>query len=220
MQKHDAWVGESYELNKMRKVEFKFDQEQSPIREQQKLPELFHHQHGLDGGIANPNSSQERELAQNDVVIVKERKKEGNGYFLQRNQDWIWFWRRLRFRYSRGFRRSTVQQRRTSWQDGILGTNYPIPAKWNWTYQFQVKDQTESFFYFPSLHLQRVVGGFGGFIIINNRPIILIPFDTPYGDLLFSLEIGTPAIIYQILNGVNVLFPIWKFEGCDKLVNF
>ena len=25
-----------------------------------------------------------------------------------------------------------------------------------------MKDQTESFFYFPSLHLQRVVGGFGG----------------------------------------------------------
>ncbi|KAG4921255.1 hypothetical protein GLYMA_18G131900v4 [Glycine max] len=119
-----------------------------------------------------------------------------------------------------GTRIGFVQQRRTSWQDGILGTNYPIPAKWNWTYQFQVKDQTESFFYFPSLHLQRVVGGFGGFIIINNRPIILIPFDTPYGDLLFSLEIGTPAIIYQILNGVNVLFPIWKFEACDKLVNF
>ncbi|XP_022868700.1 monocopper oxidase-like protein SKU5 [Olea europaea var. sylvestris] len=77
---------------------------------------------------------------------------------------------------------SGVQQRRTSWQDGVLGTNCPIPSKWNWTYQFQVKDQIGSFFYFPSLHFQRASGGFGTFII-NNRPIIPIPFDTPYGDI-------------------------------------
>lgn len=79
--------------------------------------------------------------------------------------------------------RSGIQQRRSSWQDGVLGTNCPIPSKWNWTYQFQVKDQIGSFFYFPSLHLQRAAGGFGGFII-NNRPIIPIPFDTPYGDIV------------------------------------
>ncbi|KAL6963315.1 Heat shock protein sks2, partial [Sarracenia purpurea var. burkii] len=24
--------------------------------------------------------------------------------------------------------------RHTSWQDGVLGTNYPIPPNWNWTY--------------------------------------------------------------------------------------
>ncbi|WVZ25092.1 hypothetical protein V8G54_003636 [Vigna mungo] len=78
---------------------------------------------------------------------------------------------------------SGIQQRRSSWQDGVLGTNCPIPSKWNWTYQFQVKDQIGSFFYFPSLHLQRAAGGFGGFII-NNRPIIPIPFDTPYGDIV------------------------------------
>ncbi|CAI9775539.1 unnamed protein product [Fraxinus pennsylvanica] len=77
---------------------------------------------------------------------------------------------------------SGIQQRRTSWQDGVLGTNCPIPSKWNWTYQFQVKDQIGSFFYFPSLHFQRASGGFGTFII-NNRPIIPIPFDTPYGDI-------------------------------------
>jgi len=76
-----------------------------------------------------------------------------------------------------------------------------------------VKDQTESFFYFPSLHLQRVVGGFGGFIIINNRPIILIPFDTPYGDLLFSLEIGTPAIIYQVLVFHSSEFPFYVLNS-------
>ncbi|EPS71245.1 hypothetical protein M569_03512 [Genlisea aurea] len=77
---------------------------------------------------------------------------------------------------------SGIQQRRSSWQDGVLGTNCPIPPKWNWTYQFQVKDQIGSFFYFPSLHFQRASGGFGG-IIVNNRDIIPIPFDTPYGDI-------------------------------------
>ncbi|XP_052209676.1 monocopper oxidase-like protein SKU5 [Diospyros lotus] len=75
-----------------------------------------------------------------------------------------------------------IQQRRCSWQDGVLGTNCPIPPKWNWTYQFQVKDQIGSYFYFPSLNFQRASGGFGGFII-NNRPIIAIPFDTPDGDI-------------------------------------
>ncbi|KAK8486593.1 hypothetical protein V6N11_068287 [Hibiscus sabdariffa] len=75
---------------------------------------------------------------------------------------------------------SGVQQRRSSWQDGLRGTNCPIPPKWNWTYQFQVKDQIGSFFYFPSLHFQRAAGGFGGFII-NNRDIIPIPFDAPDG---------------------------------------
>ncbi|KAL8112357.1 monocopper oxidase-like protein SKU5 [Apium graveolens] len=75
-----------------------------------------------------------------------------------------------------------VQQRRTSWQDGVLGTNCPIPPKWNWTYNFQVKDQIGSFFYFPSLNFQRASGGFGG-IIINNRAVIPIPFDTPHDDI-------------------------------------
>lgn len=78
---------------------------------------------------------------------------------------------------------SGIQQRRTSWQDGVLGTNCPIPPKWNWTYQFQVKDQIGSFFYFPSLHFQRAAGGFGSFII-NPRADIPIPFDSPYGDII------------------------------------
>ncbi|KAI9111069.1 hypothetical protein K1719_017944 [Acacia pycnantha] len=81
---------------------------------------------------------------------------------------------------------SGIQQRRSSWQDGVLGTNCPIPPKWNWTYQFQVKDQIGSFFYFPSLNFQRAAGGFGGFII-NNRPIIPIPFDTPHRDIVISI---------------------------------
>ncbi|KAK6947611.1 Multicopper oxidase, N-terminal [Dillenia turbinata] len=79
-----------------------------------------------------------------------------------------------------------IQQRRSSWQDGVLGTNCPIPSKWNWTYQFQVKDQIGSFFYFPSTNFQRAAGGYGGFII-NNRPIIPIPFATPDGDIVILI---------------------------------
>nr|GLL45041.1 monocopper oxidase-like protein SKU5 [Ipomoea trifida] len=81
---------------------------------------------------------------------------------------------------------SGIQMRKSSWQDGLLGTNCPIPSKWNWTYQFQVKDQIGSFFYFPSLHFQRAAGGFGG-ITVNNREIIPIPFDTPDGDITIMI---------------------------------
>ncbi|CAL1375684.1 unnamed protein product [Linum trigynum] len=81
---------------------------------------------------------------------------------------------------------SGIQQRRSSWQDGLPGTNCPIPPKWNWTYQFQVKDQVGSFFYFPSLHMQRSSGGFGSFII-NNRAVIPIPFNTPDGDIVIMI---------------------------------
>ncbi|GKU85905.1 hypothetical protein SLEP1_g507 [Rubroshorea leprosula] len=75
-----------------------------------------------------------------------------------------------------------VQHRKNSWQDGVSGTNCPIPAGWNWTYQFQVKDQIGSFFYFPSLSFQRAAGGYGG-IIINNREVIPLPFGLPDGDV-------------------------------------
>ncbi|KAK1261920.1 Monocopper oxidase-like protein SKU5 [Acorus gramineus] len=75
-----------------------------------------------------------------------------------------------------------IQHRKNSWQDGVLGTTCPIPAGWNWTYQFQVKDQIGSFFYFPSLNFQRAAGGYGG-VIINNRPVISVPFGTPDGDI-------------------------------------
>ncbi|KAF5480267.1 hypothetical protein F2P56_001030 [Juglans regia] len=81
---------------------------------------------------------------------------------------------------------SGIQMRRNSWQDGTLGTNCPIHPKWNWTYQFQVKDQIGSFFYFPSLQFQRASGGFGPFII-NNRDIIQIPFAQPDGDIFIMI---------------------------------
>ncbi|PNT76725.1 hypothetical protein BRADI_1g52200v3 [Brachypodium distachyon] len=75
-----------------------------------------------------------------------------------------------------------IQHRKNCWQDGVLGTNCPIPPGWNWTYNFQVKDQIGSFFYFPPLSLQRAAGGFGG-ITVNNRAVISVPFDTPDGDI-------------------------------------
>ncbi|OVA06281.1 Multicopper oxidase [Macleaya cordata] len=80
-----------------------------------------------------------------------------------------------------------VQQRKNSWQDGVSGTNCPIPVGWNWTYQFQVKDQIGSFFYFPSLNFQKASGGYGG-ITINNRPVIPIPFATPDGDITIFIS--------------------------------
>ncbi|KAI3792341.1 hypothetical protein L2E82_06218 [Cichorium intybus] len=79
-----------------------------------------------------------------------------------------------------------IQQKRSSWQDGVLGTNCPIPPKWNWTYNFQVKDQIGSYFYFPSLNFQRASGGFGGFII-NPRSVIPTPFDNPAGDIIILI---------------------------------
>lgn len=78
-------------------------------------------------------------------------------------------------------RRNGVQQRRNSWQDGVYGTNCPIPPGQNFTYILQVKDQIGSYFYFPSLAFHRAAGGFGG-IKISSRPLIPVPFDPPAGD--------------------------------------
>uniref|UniRef100_A0A0D9X4J1 Monocopper oxidase-like protein SKU5 n=1 Tax=Leersia perrieri TaxID=77586 RepID=A0A0D9X4J1_9ORYZ len=75
-----------------------------------------------------------------------------------------------------------IQMRMNSWQDGVAGTNCPIPPGWNWTYQFQLKDQIGSFFYFPSLGLQRAAGGYGP-ITVNNRAVVPVPFAQPDGDI-------------------------------------
>ncbi|XP_054823980.1 uncharacterized protein LOC129321978 [Prosopis cineraria] len=58
-----------------------------------------------------------------------------------------------------------IKQRRTSWQDGVLGNNSPIPPNSNWTYKFQLKDQIGTYNYFFSTKLHRVAGGFGAFNI-------------------------------------------------------
>ncbi|XP_021908147.1 L-ascorbate oxidase homolog [Carica papaya] len=74
-----------------------------------------------------------------------------------------------------------VKQRRTSWQDGVLGTNCPIPPNSNWTYKFQLKDQIGTFTYFLSTLMHRASGGFGA-LNINQRSVISIPYPTPDGD--------------------------------------
>ncbi|KAI3933362.1 hypothetical protein MKW98_006721 [Papaver atlanticum] len=71
-----------------------------------------------------------------------------------------------------------IQQRLNSWQDGVSGTNCPIQPGTNWTYNFQMKDQIGSYSYFPSINFLKAAGGYGP-IRVNNRNVILVPFDKP-----------------------------------------
>lgn len=80
-----------------------------------------------------------------------------------------------------------IQQRRNSWQDGVMGTNCPIPPGKNFTYVLQVKDQIGSYFYFPSLDFHKAAGGYGGITILS-RSVIPVPFPAPAGD--FTLLAG------------------------------
>lgn len=82
---------------------------------------------------------------------------------------------------------SGVKQRKTVWQDGVLGTNCPIPSNRNWTYHYQVKDQIGTFTYFPSTLIHRAAGGFGGLNIFS-RPVISVPYPTPAKE--FTVLIG------------------------------
>ncbi|MCD9638314.1 L-ascorbate oxidase [Datura stramonium] len=79
-----------------------------------------------------------------------------------------------------------IQQRKNSWQDGTLGTNCPIPPGSNFTYQFQVKDQIGSFYYYPTTALHRAAGGYGG-ISVHSRALIPVPFDVNPVDEFFVL---------------------------------
>lgn len=80
-----------------------------------------------------------------------------------------------------------IKQRKNSWQDGVLGTNCPIPPNKNFTYIFQPKDQIGSFTYFPTIGLHRAAGGFGA-LNVYSRPRIPVPYPNPDGD--FTLLIG------------------------------
>ncbi|KAL6012548.1 hypothetical protein ACLOJK_003037 [Asimina triloba] len=80
-----------------------------------------------------------------------------------------------------------IKQRKNSWQDGVLGTNCPIPPNSNYTYKFQTKDQIGSYTYFPTTQMHRAAGGFGG-LNVYSRPRIPVPFPNPDGD--FTLLIG------------------------------
>ncbi|KAF6160576.1 hypothetical protein GIB67_019516 [Kingdonia uniflora] len=100
-----------------------------------------------------------------------------------------------------------IKQRKNSWQDGVLGTNCPIPSNSNYTYKFQVKDQIGTFTYFPSTLMHKAAGGFGG-INVYSRPRIPIPYPIPTGD--FTLLIGdwynaTHKVLQQRLDLGKVL---------------
>ncbi|XP_074567695.1 L-ascorbate oxidase homolog [Curcuma longa] len=104
-----------------------------------------------------------------------------------------------------------IQQRKNSWQDGVAGTNCPIPAGTNYTYHFQVKDQIGSFFYFPSLGMQKAAGGFGG-LRVNSRLLIPVPFDPPADD--FTVIIGDwynkdhTALAKTLDSGSSIRLPV------------
>ncbi|CAD5176077.1 unnamed protein product [Musa acuminata subsp. malaccensis] len=103
-----------------------------------------------------------------------------------------------------------IQQRRNSWQDGVYGTNCPIPPGRNFTYVMQFKDQIGSFFYFPSLAFHKAAGGFGGIRVLS-RPLIPVPFPPPAGD--FTLLIGDwykanhSTLKYVLDSGRDLAFP-------------
>ncbi|KAJ3669382.1 hypothetical protein LUZ60_011332 [Juncus effusus] len=80
-----------------------------------------------------------------------------------------------------------IQHRKNSWQDGMPGTNCPIPPGKNFTYHWQPKDQIGSFFYFPTIGMQKAAGGFGG-LRVNSRLLIPVPFAPPADD--YSVLIG------------------------------
>ncbi|XP_043687533.1 monocopper oxidase-like protein SKU5 [Telopea speciosissima] len=75
----------------------------------------------------------------------------------------------------------SIKRREETWQDGVYGTNCPIPPGKNFIYILRAKDQIGSFFYFPSLAFHKAAGGFGG-IKIFSRPRIPVPFPNPAGE--------------------------------------
>ncbi|ONK74942.1 uncharacterized protein A4U43_C03F11690 [Asparagus officinalis] len=101
-------------------------------------------------------------------------------------------------------------QRKNSWEDGVAGTNCPIPPRRNFTYILQVKDQIGSYFYFPSLAFHKAAGGFGGIRILS-RPRIPVPFPPPAGD--FTLLVGDwykanhNSLKWMLDNGKNLPSP-------------
>ncbi|RHN79048.1 putative multicopper oxidase, type 3 [Medicago truncatula] len=53
--------------------------------------------------------------------------------FKQHNYSSYTLWQSNKFEETNDCDRHGVQMRRNSWQDGVLGTNCPIPSKSNWT---------------------------------------------------------------------------------------
>lgn len=111
--------------------------------------------------------------------------------------------------------RHGIKQRRTSWQDGVLGTNCPIPPHSNWTYKFQLKDQIGTYMYYPSTSMHRAIGGFGA-VNVNQRSVISIPYPAFAGD--FTLLVGdwykaNDKVCHFFLNHLIC-------NGSNQLLNF
>lgn len=120
--------------------------------------------------------------------------------------------------------RNGIQQRKNSWQDGVLGTNCPIPPKSNYTYKFQTKDQIGTFTYFPSTSMHRVAGGFGG-LNVYARPRIPVPYPLPSGD--FTLLVGDwyktdhkVSKPKKLISSVQVRVQDYCYKSVESLVNF
>ncbi|CAI0429567.1 unnamed protein product [Linum tenue] len=103
-----------------------------------------------------------------------------------------------------------IKQRKNSWQDGVLGTNCPIPPGSNYTYNFQPKDQIGSFTYFPSTGFHRAAGGYGA-INVYQRPRIPVPYATPDGDFTLLVgdwyKTGHKALQASLDSGKSLPFP-------------
>ncbi|PKA54313.1 L-ascorbate oxidase like [Apostasia shenzhenica] len=103
-----------------------------------------------------------------------------------------------------------IKQRKNSWQDGVLGTNCPIPPKANYTYKFQPKDQIGTFTYFPSTAMHRASGGFGP-IQVRQRSVIPVPYSPPAGDMFFLIgdwyKAGHKALRQTLDSGKPLPFP-------------
>ncbi|GAB2231673.1 hypothetical protein Drorol1_Dr00010684 [Drosera rotundifolia] len=103
-----------------------------------------------------------------------------------------------------------VQQRKNSWQDGVLGTNCPILPNKKWTYHMQMKDQIGTYTYYPSTLMHRAAGGFGAFNI-HRRSVVPLPYMEPDGE--FNLLVGDwfkadHKVLEQILSsGKPLPFP-------------
>ncbi|CAH9102235.1 unnamed protein product [Cuscuta epithymum] len=74
-----------------------------------------------------------------------------------------------------------IKQRKSSWTDGVLGTNCPILPNTNWTYNIQMKDQIGTYTYFLSTQLHKAAGSFGALNIIR-RDVIPLPYPEPSGN--------------------------------------
>lgn len=107
--------------------------------------------------------------------------------------------------------RHGIKQRRTSWQDGVLGTNCPIPPHSNWTYKFQLKDQIGTFMYYPSTLLHKAIGGFGALNVMQ-RSVISIPYPAPDGE--FTVLVGDWYNAGDKVCYLSIIRALWLQLSC------